>query len=170
MLLPHADLTERRDPARLPASFPHRIALSNPAADQSPSLLGVDVLVVDDDPDARELTAAVLRRCGARVGTADGADAALEWLAREQPHVLVLDIAMPGTDGYGLLRTIREGNGPGADVPAVALTAYAREDDRRRALAAGFARHLSKPVDARELVRAIAEARAARREVRPLGS
>jgi len=160
VLLPHADLAERRDPARLPSMLPHRAPLASlPPGAGLPNLCGAGVLVVDDDMDARELTATVLTRYGASVTTADGAAAALRSLEKQPPDVLVLDIAMPGTDGYGLLRRIREGNGPAAAVPAVALTAYAREDDRRRAIAAGFSAHLSKPVDAAELVRAIADAR-----------
>jgi CheY-like chemotaxis protein len=161
VLLPQADFTERRDSAR-PMVLPHRAPLASlPSTAASPNLCGAEVLVVDDDMDARELTATVLTRYGAKVSTADGAGAALEWLQKQQPDVLVLDIAMPGTDGYGLLQRIREGHGPAAAVPAVALTAYAREEDRRRALAAGFSAHLSKPVDAGDLARAVAEARAA---------
>jgi len=161
VLLPQGDLADRRDPGRVPGAFPHRppVPALQPGALPS-SLCGVAVLVVDDDLDARELTAVVLTRHGATVATADGAAAALGWLEREQADVLVLDIAMPGIDGYALLRKIREGQGPAGMVPAIALTAYAREDDRRRAMSAGFSAHLSKPVDATELVRAIAEARA----------
>ncbi|RPJ70578.1 MAG: PAS domain S-box protein [Acidobacteria bacterium] len=160
VLLPHADLAERREPARPQSILPHRAPLASlPPGAAVPNLCGAGVLVVDDDMDARELTATVLSRHGASVTTADGAAAALRALEKQPPDVVVLDIAMPGTDGYGLLRRIREGNGPSAAVPAVALTAYAREEDRRRAIAAGFSAHLSKPVDAAELVRAIADAR-----------
>jgi len=160
VILPHADIPERRDPARLALVLPHRAPLASlPPSAVVPNLCGAGVLVVDDDLDARELTSTVLTRYGANVTTADGAAAALRTLEEQQPDVLVLDIAMPGTDGYGLLRRIREGNGPNAAVPAVALTAYAREEDRRRAIATGFSAHLSKPVDAEELVRAVAAAR-----------
>jgi len=119
-----------------------------------PVLAGVEVLVVDDEPDARELVAAVLRQHGATIRTADSAQAALDALREARPAVLVADIAMPGEDGHSLIRRIREAR---LGVPAVALTAYARPEDRRRALDAGFEMHLSKPVEPDELVDAVAD-------------
>jgi CheY-like chemotaxis protein len=120
---------------------------------EMPRLVGKTVLVVDDEPDARELVQRMLEECEARVVTAASAPEALEALDRERPDVLVSDIGMPGQDGYALIREIRAGAVPETrDVPAVALTAFARPEDRQRALEAGYQAHLAKPVDAPELV------------------
>jgi signal transduction histidine kinase/ActR/RegA family two-component response regulator len=120
-------------------------------------LAGVRVLVVDDEADARELIAAVLGQSGAEVATAASAAEALDSLTRLQPHVLVSDISMPGDDGYALLRRVRELSlERHGRVPAVALTAYARAEDRERALAVGFASHVPKPVEPAELVDVVA--------------
>jgi CheY-like chemotaxis protein len=117
-----------------------------------PRLDGVRVLVVDDELDARELLAMVLGRCGASVTCAASVAEGLEAFDRMRPHVVVSDIGMPGEDGYALIRRLRE-RGPeeGGRVPAVALTAYARAEDRRRAIVAGFTTHLPKPVEPAEL-------------------
>jgi CheY-like chemotaxis protein len=115
------------------------------------------VLVVDDEADARELIAAVLGQSGAEVATAASAAEALDSLTRVRPHVLVSDISMPGDDGYALLRRVRELSlERHGRVPAVALTAYARAEDRERALAVGFASHVPKPVEPAELVDVVA--------------
>jgi signal transduction histidine kinase len=120
---------------------------------------GVRVLLVDDEPDAREVISQILRRCGALVKTAGSAREALNVFGVEAGgvDVLVSDIAMPDEDGYFLIRELR-GRAPeqGGTVPAVALTAYAREEDRQRALAAGFQSHLAKPVEPCDLAQAIA--------------
>lgn len=170
VLLPQADSKERRDAGRVPAEALQKPPVSPPQATEPPTLCGFAVLVVDDDKDARELTRVVLSRYGAHVETADGAEAALESLERGQPDVIVLDIAMPGMDGYTLLRKIRAGKGAVAETPAIALTAFAREEDRRRALDAGFSYHLSKPVEAGELARVIAELRLGPRTERGAGA
>jgi signal transduction histidine kinase/CheY-like chemotaxis protein len=120
----------------------------------APALGGVRVLVVDDQPDARELLAMVLGAAGAEVSTAGSAAEALETLRREQVDALVSDIGMPVEDGYSLVGRVRA-QAPGL-VAAIALTAYASEDDRRRALAAGFDAHVAKPVEPAELVSVIA--------------
>jgi CheY-like chemotaxis protein len=123
-------------------------------------LSGVRVLVVDDDVDARDSMATLLMTCGATVTTAASAREALEVLQREgeQQDVLVSDVSMPDVDGYALLRTIRaRSSGGAATLPAIAVTAYARPADRRLALAAGYRLHLSKPVDQRVLVAAVAD-------------
>ncbi|HEX2544426.1 MAG TPA: GAF domain-containing protein [Ramlibacter sp.] len=121
------------------------------------SLAGIRVLVADDDTDAREMLQRVLQDCGASVAIAGSAQAALEHLARDRFDVLVSDIGMPGMDGYELLRRVRQlprdSNGL---LPAIALTAFARSEDRQRALDAGFAQHLAKPFDPSDAVRAIA--------------
>jgi PAS domain S-box-containing protein len=120
-------------------------------------LSGLRVLVVDDEPDARELLRQVLADCGAEVQVAGGADEALMLLRRERPHLLVSDVGMPVTDGYELLKKIRAlGEAGGGRLPAIALTAFARSEDRTRALRAGFLVHVSKPVEPAELVATVA--------------
>jgi PAS domain S-box-containing protein len=121
------------------------------------TLSGRRVLVVDDETDARELFATLIREYGAEVATAPSVKDALVALHSFRPDVLVSDIAMPNQDGYDLVRQLRalDADNELRTVPAIALTAYARQDDRRRALAAGFQLHVAKPVDPRELVHAI---------------
>jgi CheY-like chemotaxis protein len=126
----------------------------SPPGDGSGALGGVRVLVVDDQPDARELLAMVLGRAGAQVSAAASAAEALELLGREELDVLVSDVGMPAVDGYALIGLVRDLTAGG--IPSVALTAYASEEDRRRALAAGFDAHLPKPVEPAELVSVIA--------------
>ncbi len=122
------------------------------APDVLASLAGVRVLVVDDEPDSRDMLAFFLRGCGAEVRTAASAAAARAALAAERPDVVVSDIGMPGEDGYELVRRLRAlPPEEGGEVPAIALTAHARGDDRIRALGAGFQAHLAKPVDPTEL-------------------
>jgi signal transduction histidine kinase len=116
---------------------------------------GVRVLVVDDEADARELFGSILRAAGANVDVAESAAVALEIMAARPPRVLVTDIEMPGRDGYELLEGARRAV-PGYPFAAIALTAYAREADKRRSLAAGFDLHLAKPVEPSDLVAAVA--------------
>jgi PAS domain S-box-containing protein len=116
-------------------------------------LAGVRILVVDDHTDARELVKRVLEDSGATVTTAAGALEALALVESERPDVLVSDIGMPDIDGFDLIQRVRAlGPDRGGQVPAVALTAFARSEDRTRALRAGFQVHVSKPVDAAELI------------------
>lgn len=138
---------------------PEKPALSQSitSAKNLPSLLGARVLVVDDDDDARELLRSILAQNGASVRTASSAADAIDQFELRCPDVLVSDIGMPGKDGYELIRSIRSrGREDGGYIPAVALTAFARSDDRRRAMDAGFHLHLSKPVEPSELVTAVA--------------
>jgi PAS domain S-box-containing protein len=122
------------------------------------TLHGVTVLVVDDDDDARDLVSTVLLATGAQVTTAPSARHALELLAARPFTAMVSDIGMPGMDGYELIRQSRARHGtPASTMPSIALTAYAREEDRRLALEAGFDAHAAKPVDPDELVRLVAE-------------
>jgi CheY-like chemotaxis protein len=115
------------------------------------------ILVVDDDADARDLLAQILGQAGAVVTVAASADEALDVLRRWRPDVLVSDIGMPGDDGYVLIRKVRAlGFEEGGQVRAVALTAYARSEDRVLALEAGFHTHIAKPVDPLELTALIA--------------
>jgi signal transduction histidine kinase/ActR/RegA family two-component response regulator len=114
---------------------------------------GARVLVVDDEPDARAIVSAILTQAGAAVRAAGSADEALALLGAELPDALVSDIGMPGKDGYALIRQVRGlPRERGGRLPAVALTAYARSEDRTRALTAGFTMHIPKPVDPTELV------------------
>jgi len=123
----------------------------------SMELAGLTVLVVDDQPDARELILRVLEDCSARVLTAGSAEEAVPLVESGRPDVLITDIGMPGADGYELLRRVRElGPARGGRVPAIALTAFARSEDRTRALRSGFMVHVSKPVDPSELVATVA--------------
>jgi signal transduction histidine kinase/CheY-like chemotaxis protein len=128
---------------------------SGPCANTS--LAGVRVLVVDDDADGRELVRALLENCEATVTAAGSAAEALAHLQSSPPDVLVTDIGMPTMDGYDLLRQVRQlPPDQGGKVPAIALTAFARSSDRTRALLAGFQIHLAKPIDALELIAAVA--------------
>jgi len=122
---------------------------------QRPELVDLKVLVVDDEADARDLVAAVLEQMGAQVTFAGSAAEALAAVARELPDVLLSDIGMPGEDGYALIRKFRELPNA-AHIPAAALTAYARAEDRRKALDAGFMMHIPKPVEPDELISVIA--------------
>jgi signal transduction histidine kinase len=118
---------------------------------------GVKVMVVDDDPDARDIVTALLTRAGAAVTTAASAAEALALLQSNVPDMVLSDIGMPGQDGYSFIRAMRSlPSAQGGKVPAVALTAYARPDDRFRALSSGFQMHLAKPVEVGELLRVVA--------------
>ncbi|HEY4597401.1 MAG TPA: response regulator [Thermoanaerobaculia bacterium] len=132
-----------------------------------PDLLsGVRVVVVEDEADTRELLVMALQQCGAEVAAYGSAPEALAALDRAVPDVLLSDIGMPVQDGYDLIHKLRaRGPGRGGDVPAAALTAYARAEDRLRALEAGYQTHLTKPVDPSELIGTVA--RLAGRRVAP---
>jgi PAS domain S-box-containing protein len=116
-------------------------------------LAGLRALVVDDDSDARDLVMEVLQSRGMEVTTAGSAEEGLAALDRNVPDIILSDIAMPDVDGLEMMRRVRErSTGRGGDVPAVALTAYARPEDSERSLASGFQVHLTKPVDAERLI------------------
>ncbi len=118
-----------------------------PAAGDGTRLSGVRVLAVDDEPAALELMSTMLAGEGALVrGAANAADA-LDIVHQWNPQVLVLDIGLPGEDGYQLLRKLRDHVAPGRGVPAIAVTGYARDEDRQRAIGAGFVAHIPKPFD-----------------------
>jgi signal transduction histidine kinase/CheY-like chemotaxis protein len=148
---------------RLPSVLPSEERVKDRAAPpgarrSSPSrlLTGIDVLVVDDEEDARELLRTVFDSYGARVTTAGSAADALRELDRAVPHIIVSDIGMPGEDGYTLMRRIRARSArAGGDVPAIALTAYASAADRDAALAAGYQAHVAKPFEPAQVVRLI---------------
>ena len=127
-------------------------------------LAGLKVLVVDDQSDARDLIKRVLEDCAAEVITAGTVDEALVLVEAQKPDVLISDIGMPDADGFELLRRVRAlGPDRGGKVPAIALTAFARSEDRTRALRAGFLVHVSKPVDPSELVATVASVAGPRR-------
>ena len=118
--------------------------------------------MVDDEPDTSDVLAAILREAGAEVRASLSASEGLAVLETWWPDVLLCDIAMPREDGYSLLRRVRaEEARHGRAIVAVALTAYARAEDRRKALSAGFQMHVPKPIDGDELIAAVARARAA---------
>jgi CheY-like chemotaxis protein len=140
-----------------PEKVPPKPAL-NAESDGCPALLnGVKVLVVDDELDALRLMEKILTHCEALVRSVASADAALAAIAEFRPDVLISDIGMPDVDGYEFLRRVRLlERERGGRIPAVALTAFARSEDRTRALRAGFLVHIAKPVDPSELVATIA--------------
>ena len=122
-----------------------------------PDLSGFDALVVDDDVDALHLVKHVLENCGAHATNCASGTECLEILRRSKPTVLIVDIGMPGMDGYSLIREIRAlPTEEGGEIPAIALTAFARSEDRRRAMLAGFDMHVTKPVEPGELVAVVA--------------
>jgi CheY-like chemotaxis protein len=150
--LPLSALHTTDDPAR-------REHPSTSASSREPStidLSGVDVLAVDDELDACVLVKRVLEGCSAKVETATTAREALQLLQERKFDVLVSDIGMPVEDGYDLMRAVRALEGTPRQVRAVALTAFARSEDRRRAALAGFHTHVSKPVEAGELIAIVA--------------
>jgi CheY-like chemotaxis protein len=121
-----------------------------------PRLDGLRILVVDDSADGRTLTSLVLTQAGASVEAVASVREALQWLEVERPHVLVSDIGLSDEDGYELIRQIRQDEAEhGGFLPAVALTGYARAEDRALILAAGFQAHVPKPVEPVELATAI---------------
>jgi signal transduction histidine kinase/CheY-like chemotaxis protein len=142
-----------------PADEEKRVHPTQPAPrrlPRLPDLSGVHVFVVDDEPDALRLLMEILESAGARVSTASSGAAALDKVPAALPDVLVADLGMPLMDGFELIRRIRESDDRRIrDVPAAALTAYARSEDRIRTLQAGFEMHLAKPVDPLELASAI---------------
>jgi two-component system CheB/CheR fusion protein len=122
------------------------------------ALAGIRVLVVEDHDDTREFIATALAQYGAEVATATSARTALAAFERAKPHVLVSDIAMPGEHGYSLIHTVRAlPPEQGGRVPALALTAYVRPEDRERVLDAGYNWHMAKPIDPIDLASAVAE-------------
>jgi CheY-like chemotaxis protein len=135
----------------------HSRAAEAPPGEGMAQIPGTRVLVVDDEPDSNEAVKAVLVACGAEVRVAASTEQALAILDAWIPDVLVSDIGMPETDGYALIARLRaRPRERGGSVPAVALTAYARAEDRVKALASGFQMHVPKPVDPVELTVVVA--------------
>jgi PAS domain S-box-containing protein len=122
-----------------------------------PKLDGIHVFAIDDEPDARELLQRVLEGHGAVVTVFTSADEALTALKSSRPSVIVSDVGMPGMDGYQMIRALRASEARDSRIPALALTAFARAEDRKRSLLAGFQAHLAKPFDVGELVLLVAD-------------
>ena len=148
VMIVHADLDIERGV--------HPRSASRDRIAEFPVLPDIMVLVVDDDPDAVALVREILESAGARVRTAASAVEALDSVAGDPPDLMVSDLGMPGMDGFELIRRIRQMESPVRDLPAAALTAYARSEDRARALRSGFEMHLAKPIDPSELIAAVA--------------
>lgn len=131
---------------------------AEPAGHQEiPSLAGISVLAIDDDDDSRDVIQRVLRSAGATVLTAGSAAEALILLNDSHPNVILCDIGMPGMDGYQFIREVRKRSAEeGGKLPAIALTAFARSQDRRQAFTAGFQAHIAKPAEPGELIALIA--------------
>jgi CheY-like chemotaxis protein len=118
--------------------------------------MGLRLLAVDDHRESLDLIMAILVNAGADVRVSASAAEALRIVQDWRPHVLISDIEMPGEDGYAFIRKVRSLDAEGGKVPAVALTAYGKAEDRHRATSAGFNMHVAKPVDPNELVTIVA--------------
>jgi CheY-like chemotaxis protein len=139
------------------ADAPPEHVAARALASELPSIAGVRALVVDDELSARQIATAILRRAGAEVVTAASVEEAMQMLGTLRPDVLVSDIEMPGEDGYSLIQRVRRLDAAaGGEIPAVALTAYSRVQDRLRALSAGYQIHVPKPVEPVELLTVVA--------------
>ena len=135
----------------------HPRSATSPRHVDVPNLRNIHVLAVDDEADAVALVSEVLQAAGARVSTACSADDAMRSLEADVPDVVVADLGMPHVDGFQFIDRVRRHHNPRVQrVPAAALTAYARSEDRMKALASGFQIHLAKPIDPDELVTTIA--------------
>ena len=140
---------ERRHPRAGPGS--------SGMTDSCRDIAGLRILVIDDEPDARALVKRLLEDCDALVTSTGSVNEAVRLIETGNFDVLVSDIGMPGEDGYSLIRRVRQlDKGKGGDIPAIALTAYARAEDRVKAVAAGFQMHVAKPVEPVELVTMVA--------------
>jgi PAS domain S-box-containing protein len=141
-------------PIRSDEKREHPKSLKQPEPDlERVRLPGIKVLVVDDEPDARNVLKRMLSQCEAEVTTAESASAGLELIQTHKPDVIISDIGMPGMDGYEFMREVRSlPPADGGRIPAIALTAFARSEDRTRAMLAGYHMHVSKPIEPQELI------------------
>ena len=143
-----AHRTEEREHPRAPTGMP---------VECPPALDGAHILVIDDERDSRALVKRILEECQAIVTMASSAEEGLAALRRQKADVIISDIGMPGTDGYQFIRSVRQlGEAEGGNSPAIALTAFARSEDRQRAMLAGFDMHIAKPVEPAELIAVVA--------------
>ena len=162
LTLPKMHVSESEDGMAKPvaatmAGFKWKSNGDDSSEPQSDFLRGLKVLTVDDQQDTRELIALALGRYGAEVRASDSASHALEMIKDWKPHVVVSDIGLPEMDGYDFLRRLREIEGDGERIPAIAVTGYAGALDESKALDAGYAMHLSKPIELSALATAIAK-------------
>jgi CheY-like chemotaxis protein len=123
-----------------------------PSFECPPALKGLEILVVDDEPETRDLLRFVIEQCEARVTTAGDVAQALAAVEQQRFDLLISDVGMPDEDGHSLIRKVRALSDARGSMPALALTAYARGEDRTQALRAGFNMHLAKPIDPGELL------------------
>lgn len=161
----HGGTIEAESPGKgLGATFRVRLPLAEvmleamPASEEDPGevdLSNLSILVIDDEPLSLDLIRRILEERGAQVSCASSGGEALALMETERPSLVISDIGMPGMDGHSLIRTIRALSDERSTVPAIALTAFARMEDRMRALDAGFSSHMSKPLDTSALLRAI---------------
>jgi CheY-like chemotaxis protein len=145
------ELLRTTEPSAVAPGYLQSIAELNPDV-----LSGLKVLTVDDQQDTRELIILALGRYGAEVRASDSASTALKMIADWKPDVVISDIGLPEMDGYDFMRRLREIEGDGERIPAIAVTGYAGALDESKALNAGYALHLSKPIELNELAKAIA--------------
>ncbi len=135
-----------------PVPEPKQVSLAS-----SLPLVGLQILIVDDEPDTLDWMTVLLEQSGAIVRSASSVARAIAAIAELKPNILLSDIGMPGEDGYMLLKQVRAQEAEGHQIPAIALTAYARAEDRERAISAGFQDHLTKPIEPKQLISAIAK-------------
>ena len=140
------------DPRRV-----HPRAVSGEILADKLDLRDVLVLAVDDEADARHLITRILGGCGACVETAKSGGEALRMIRKNTHDILIMDVGMPGEDGYSVIQKVRLlKKEEGGEIPAIALTAFARSEDRRRAVLSGFQMHVAKPVEPSELIAMVA--------------
>jgi CheY-like chemotaxis protein len=147
---------ERRDPARAEERR-REIERRRGRTSDKVRLDGVHILLVEDDDDSRKLLGTMLKRYGAKVTSTKSAAEAFDAFSQEVPDLLISDIGMPDEDGYELIRKLRDlPADKGGQTPAIALTGYASRRDREHALAAGYHKHMAKPIEQSEMIGAIA--------------
>jgi CheY-like chemotaxis protein len=133
------------------------LAFANYPAPAAIDLSGIRGVVVDDNLDTLELLTVTLEKYGAEVHALDQAAAVIEALTIFRPHILICDIGMPAMDGYTLIQHVRSLPSELGQLPAIAVTAYVRDEDRQKALSQGFQRHMAKPIDLHQLASAVAQ-------------
>ena len=148
-------LPKFRAAAVIEEALPHEQSV--PSRVPAAPLSGGKVVVVDDDAEARSMIESVLKKEGATTFSATSAVEAMKLLHTHRPHLLISDLGMPEIDGFELIKAVRLPEGRTATLPALALSAYTSEEDRRRAFDSGFQVHLGKPVEPRALVAAVIE-------------
>lgn len=157
VIFPLIPLRSKEIPSAAEIERVHPKATGDIVLDCPAEIEGLRILLVDDEPDTRDLITYVLETCKANITGVSSVTEALELVKNEKFDVLISDIGMPERDGYDLIKTLRQlPSGQGGRIPAVALTAYARVEDRMRVLSAGFHMHIPKPVEPAELIAVVA--------------